>query len=89
MVHRCNDIAGFVQVFWDGGTRILVVYYFRGLKRPGFGDVLRTYWGGTHCQYGFYPIPYTEVGGIPNLYCSDEVKRAAINEALDRIRADG
>jgi len=38
---------------------------------------------------GFYPIPYIEVGGIPNLYCSDEVKRAAINEALDRIRADG
>lgn len=87
--HRYNDIAGFAEVYWDGGTRILVVYYFRGLKRPAFGQMVKAHWGERITSTGFYGIPYSEESGIPNRHCNEDTKREAVIEALDRVYREG
>ena len=87
--HRYNDIAGFAELYWDGGTRILVVYHFRGLRNRGFGDAVKAHWGESITPRGFYRLPYIEVGGIPNPKCDEGAKREAIVEALEQIRTAG
>ena len=87
--HRYNDIAGFAEVYWDGGTRILVDYYFRGLKRRGFGDVVKAHWGDRIASSGFYRIPYIEIGGVPSRECGETTIREAIVEALEKVRTTG
>jgi hypothetical protein len=39
-VHRYNDIAGYGEVYWDGGTRILVEIFFRGDRRRKSGQAV-------------------------------------------------
>jgi len=85
--HRYNDIAGFAELYWDGGTRILVQYYLRGLKRRKFTDTVTAHWGSNVFGSGFYSIPYCEVGGVPHRTCSGDLKRRAILDAMERVQS--
>ena len=83
--HRYNGIAGFAEVYWDAATRILVDYYFRGLRNTRFGKAVVAHWGEGVRGEGFYPIPYIELGSIPHPECNGAMKRQAIRDALDEL----
>jgi hypothetical protein len=35
--HRYNDVAGYAELYWDGGERILAEFYFRGNRKRKYG----------------------------------------------------
>src|SRR5436305_1720971 len=39
-VHRYNDVAGYAEVYWDAGTRILLDFFFKGDMRTTFGKAI-------------------------------------------------
>jgi hypothetical protein len=88
--HRYNDIAGFAEVYWDGGTRILIELFFRGDRRTRYGRTVTAGMSRARVKnsrfYSFYPT-YAEAGGIPHPQWSDEQeKRQAIMDALEFVR---
>jgi hypothetical protein len=89
-LHRYNDIAGFAELYWDGGTRILVDYFFRGDRSRKFGKQVARSWpeDGARISPGkFYLFALgVESGGIPHETCDANLKRKAILEALREIR---
>jgi hypothetical protein len=78
-----NDLYGFVDVYWDGGTRILANAYFRGDARRRAGKVLRTRWNvGRLKGAGYYLHSHMrELAWFPR-HADDERIRTALLEAL-------
>jgi len=88
-----NDIAGFAEVYWDGGTRIMLQFFFLGNRRTKFGMAVSAGLESAGVRpelvsaRQFYPlyVQPIEASGIPNVACCEEVKRQAIIDALDKV----
>jgi len=87
--HRYNDVAGYAELYWDGGERILGEFYFRGNSRRKYGKaVTNGMRRGIASSRWFYPfhVLYIEVGSAPRSARECE-KRQAIADALEWVRA--
>jgi len=91
--HRYNNIAGFAEIYWDGGIRIMLQFFFLGDRRTRFGKAVSVGLVSAGLRpklvsaSQFYPlyVQGIEVSGIPNVKCPEELKRKAIIEALDKV----
>lgn len=87
-VHRYNDIAGFAEIYWDLGTRILANYYFRGDRRTKYGRQIGNQLGvpvsGKH-----YYLLYNMVEEASFVSASVSEKRNALLAALQRVKETG
>jgi hypothetical protein len=86
-IHRYNDIAGFAEVYWDGGTRILVDYYFLGDQRTKYGQAVAKRWPYMTSGNKYYMWQHMASGG--SFIAGDTAlkKRRALHEALDAVSA--
>ncbi len=84
-IHRYNDIAGFVEVYWDAGTRILTDCYMLGDRRTKYGRELAKRWPGRISGNRYYPYFSMSEGGSFSSYDKPAQKKAAIIETLDDV----
>lgn len=88
--HRYNGIAGLAgvywDVYWDGGTRILVEVFFRGDRSKAFGRAV-AYGRPAVRSTQFYPLYVKPIsaGEFPHSSCREEFKREAIMDGLKHI----
>lgn len=87
--HRYNDIAGYAEIYWDAGTRILVEIFFRGDRTTKFGKAVSA---GPRPELfsanRFYPLyeVYEEAGQFSDASCGGGFKRQAIEDGLEHVR---
>ncbi len=90
--HRYNDIAGFAEVYWDGGTRILVDCWVRGNGRTRYGQrVQATRPQNRLSRTQFYLYVSMGNGGMfADLPGEDDQKQAVLDalDAVERIVKD-
>ena len=81
-----NDIYGFFEIFWDGGTRVLANCYFRGDARRRAGRRLRAAAGGQDLRsQGFFLHWHRkELAWLPNTPSPQSIRRV-LSMALDRV----
>ena len=86
-IYRYNDIAGFAEIYWDGGTRILVDYYFLGDRRTKYGQAVAKLWPSKTSGNKYYMWQCMASGG--SFIDGDNAlkKRTALYEALDAVSA--
>jgi hypothetical protein len=86
-IHRYNDIAGFAEIYWDGGTRILADYYFLGDQRTKYGQAVAKRWPYKTSGNKYYTWQHMAGGG--SFIAGDNAlkKRKALQEALDAVSA--
>jgi hypothetical protein len=86
--HRYNDVAGYAELYWDGGERILGELYIRGDRSRKYGKTVtnRMRRGITSPRW-FYPfhVLYIEVGSVSRGARECE-NRQAIADALEWVR---
>lgn len=87
--HRYNDIAGYAEIYWDAGTRILVEIFFRGDGRTRFGRAVSV--GPRPKLFSanrFYPlyVLYKEAGQFSDASCGRGFKRQAIKDGLEHVQ---
>jgi hypothetical protein len=91
-IHRYNDIAGFAELYWDGGTRILAELFLQGDRRRKYGKAVAA--GRrpeTVSPDRFYPLYalYVEASGISHPQRSSEAdRRLALQESLQFVREE-
>ncbi len=86
-IHRYNDIAGFAEVYWDGGTRILVAYYFLGDRRTKYGQAVAKLWPYKTSGNKYYAWQHMAGGGSFIAWDNALKKRKALHEVLDAVLA--
>lgn len=87
-IYRYNDVAGYAEIYWDAGTRVLIDLFFRGDLRTKYGKAVACGRRGQISASQFYLYLHClEAGGIPHLSCSEALKREAIIDGLQRVRA--
>ena len=85
-IHKYNDIAGFAEVYWDSGSRMLIDYYFIGDRRTRYGRTVWASQAGFTSAHKFYLHSASVNSGSFFLGEDDvEKKRNAVFEALDAL----
>ncbi len=84
--HRYNDIAGFAEGYWDGGTRILVDCWVRGNGRTRYGQrVQATRPQNRLYRNQFYLYVSMGNGGMFADLPGEEDRKQAVLDALDAV----
>ncbi len=83
-----NDLLGFVEVYWDGGTKIMAHSYFLGDGRLRPGRALRAQHRRPLNARKFYLFHHAKWLAYLRQSASDDELRAALLDALDVVEEE-